>query len=86
MKLSQNDYTAAAALISHWLCYFNSAINPVIYNFMSGKSRRRALLSLLPPQSADASKVNENLRNWARIHLARVGRRLLRLDVRFFPL
>lgn len=25
------------ALISHILCYFNSAVNPVIYNFMSGK-------------------------------------------------
>lgn len=25
------------ALFSHGLCYFNSAINPVIYNFMSGK-------------------------------------------------
>ena len=37
VKLPQNDYTVAAALISHWLCYFNSAINPVIYNFMSGK-------------------------------------------------
>ncbi|KAK3091209.1 hypothetical protein FSP39_017983 [Pinctada imbricata] len=25
------------ALLSHWLCYFNSSINPIIYNFMSGK-------------------------------------------------
>ena len=36
-RLPQNDYTVAAAMISHWLCYFNSAINPVIYNFMSGE-------------------------------------------------
>ena len=26
------------ALASHFLCYFNSAINPVIYSFMSGTS------------------------------------------------
>ena len=23
------------AMLAHWLCYFNSSINPVIYNFMS---------------------------------------------------
>ncbi|KAI0211797.1 hypothetical protein LSAT2_003342 [Lamellibrachia satsuma] len=28
------------ALIAHWLCYFNSAVNPVIYNFMSEKFRK----------------------------------------------
>lgn len=27
-------------LISHWLLYANSALNPVIYNFMSGKFRK----------------------------------------------
>ena len=27
------------ALVSRGLCYFNSAMNPVIYNFMSGKHR-----------------------------------------------
>ncbi|ESN90546.1 hypothetical protein HELRODRAFT_189892 [Helobdella robusta] len=25
--------------IAHWLCYFNSAVNPIIYNFMSAKFR-----------------------------------------------
>ncbi|KAK7501137.1 hypothetical protein BaRGS_00007622, partial [Batillaria attramentaria] len=28
------------AMLSHWLCYFNSSINPVIYNFMSCNFRR----------------------------------------------
>ena len=27
-----------SALISHFLPYFNSSINPIIYNIMSGKS------------------------------------------------
>ncbi|XP_013407956.1 orexin receptor type 2 [Lingula anatina] len=27
-------------IVAHWLCYFNSAINPVIYNFMSAKFRK----------------------------------------------
>lgn len=31
-----NNVATYMALISHWLCYFNSAINPVIYNLMSG--------------------------------------------------
>uniref|UniRef100_A0AAN0N6I4 Orexin receptor 2-like GPCR protein n=1 Tax=Polyphagotarsonemus latus TaxID=1204166 RepID=A0AAN0N6I4_9ACAR len=38
--LPQNDITTVASLISHWLCYANSALNPIIYNFMSGKFRR----------------------------------------------
>ena len=35
--LPQNDFTTVASLISHWLCYANSALNPIIYNIMSGK-------------------------------------------------
>ncbi|XP_059145001.1 orexin/Hypocretin receptor type 1-like [Physella acuta] len=27
-------------MFSHWLCYFNSAVNPTIYNFMSCNFRR----------------------------------------------
>ncbi|XP_036147762.1 orexin receptor type 2 isoform X2 [Monomorium pharaonis] len=40
MTLPSNQWTIAISLIAHWLCYFNSAVNPVIYNFMSGKFRR----------------------------------------------
>ncbi|XP_076441011.1 neuromedin-B receptor-like [Babylonia areolata] len=28
------------AMLAHWLCYFNSSVNPVIYNFMSCNFRR----------------------------------------------
>ncbi|KAL0103113.1 hypothetical protein PUN28_017445 [Cardiocondyla obscurior] len=40
MKLPSNQWTTVISLIVHWLCYFNSAVNPVIYNFMSGKFRK----------------------------------------------
>ncbi|XP_035709237.1 orexin receptor type 1 isoform X2 [Folsomia candida] len=30
-------------MLSHWLCYFNSACNPVIYNLFSGKFRTEFL-------------------------------------------
>lgn len=38
--LQGSDITTIFSLCSHWLCYANSAVNPIIYNFMSGKFRR----------------------------------------------
>ncbi|KYB26242.1 orexin receptor type 2 isoform X1 [Tribolium castaneum] len=38
--LKNTDGNRAFSLISHWLCYANSAVNPIIYNFMSGKFRK----------------------------------------------
>ncbi|CAH0596869.1 unnamed protein product [Chrysodeixis includens] len=40
LDMEQNDVITCLALISHVLCYANSAINPLIYNFMSSKFRR----------------------------------------------
>ncbi|XP_047002637.1 orexin receptor type 2-like [Schistocerca americana] len=39
MDIPQNDATSIISMLSHWLCYANSAVNPIIYNFMSGKFR-----------------------------------------------
>ncbi|XP_022914661.2 orexin/Hypocretin receptor type 1-like [Onthophagus taurus] len=38
--LKNTDTNRAFSLVSHWLCYANSAVNPIIYNFMSGKFRK----------------------------------------------
>ncbi|XP_065571078.1 orexin/Hypocretin receptor type 1-like isoform X2 [Artemia franciscana] len=34
-EIPHNEYTTALSSISHWLVYLNSAINPIIYNFMN---------------------------------------------------
>ncbi|GFO23115.1 orexin receptor type 2 [Plakobranchus ocellatus] len=36
----EHDNMIIQTLISHWLPYFNSAINPIIYNFMSAHFRK----------------------------------------------
>ncbi|XP_014604844.1 PREDICTED: orexin receptor type 2-like isoform X1 [Polistes canadensis] len=41
MLLPSGEWSIKASLFVHWLCYVNSAANPLIYNFMSGKFRRQ---------------------------------------------
>ncbi|XP_076296732.1 orexin receptor type 2 isoform X2 [Lasioglossum baleicum] len=40
ISLPSSESLNAISLIAHGLCYFNSAVNPLIYNFMSGKFRQ----------------------------------------------
>ncbi|XP_067679397.1 orexin receptor type 2-like isoform X1 [Haliotis asinina] len=40
LRCSDVQVAKPALMIAHFLCYFNSAINPVIYNFMSCNFRR----------------------------------------------
>ena len=32
-----NNFLMHAGIITHFLCYFNSAVNPIIYYFMSAQ-------------------------------------------------
>ncbi len=36
-----NQYLMYAGIITHCMCYFNSAINPIIYYFMSAQFKVR---------------------------------------------
>ncbi|XP_045199926.2 orexin receptor type 2-like [Mercenaria mercenaria] len=45
-KIGQSESTIFA-LIAHWAAFFNSCINPVIYNFMSEKFRKEFKVAVL---------------------------------------
>uniref|UniRef100_A0A1I8HJP5 G_PROTEIN_RECEP_F1_2 domain-containing protein n=1 Tax=Macrostomum lignano TaxID=282301 RepID=A0A1I8HJP5_9PLAT len=42
-KQSAKKIVQSIVLFSHWICYFNSAINPIVYTFMSSRFRTEFL-------------------------------------------
>ncbi|KAL1513582.1 hypothetical protein ABEB36_002977 [Hypothenemus hampei] len=61
LGLQNSERNRAFSMICHWLCYANSAVNPIIYNIMSGKFRQefKSLFS-------KCRKVNRPERNFNR--------------------
>jgi hypothetical protein len=47
MDIPTSHVTVAISQLAHWLCYFNSAVNPVIYNFMSGECKPRYICEMI---------------------------------------
>ncbi|KAL0812091.1 hypothetical protein ABMA28_009475 [Loxostege sticticalis] len=70
VDMEQTDAVTFLALVSHVLCYANSAINPLIYNFMSGKFRREFRRSFC----CAPSSVQENFTTLTRITTSKVRR------------
>nr|CAI5826638.1 unnamed protein product [Callosobruchus analis] len=61
VHMTNSEPNRAFSLISHWLIYANSAVNPIIYNFMSGKFRKefkRAFDSCCQRDQADRNYCN----------------------------
>jgi len=46
-KLDSVPYVQLFALVAHWTIFFNSCINPVVYNFMSGNNTEFYVLVFL---------------------------------------
>lgn len=58
VDLKNTEGNRAVSLISHWMCYANSAINPIIYNFMSGKFRKEFQSSFAKCSNREQSEGN----------------------------
>ncbi|XP_076267221.1 orexin/Hypocretin receptor type 1-like [Rhynchophorus ferrugineus] len=58
INLSNSEPNRAISLVSHWLCYANSAVNPIIYNFMSGKFRQEFKSAFFKCSQVNHSELN----------------------------
>ncbi|XP_076239629.1 orexin receptor type 2 isoform X2 [Calliopsis andreniformis] len=64
IMLPSNKWVTSSSLIAHGLCYFNSAVNPLIYNFMSGKFRQefhRTVRECTPSNHSNDHRPNQQL-------------------------
>ncbi|XP_050668184.1 orexin/Hypocretin receptor type 1-like [Leptidea sinapis] len=77
LDMEQTDVITFLALISHVMIYANSAINPLIYNFMSGKYRRefRRAFCCAPTSHTDSqttmTRLTSRKKDSYRAHLCR---------------
>ncbi|XP_076390001.1 orexin receptor type 2 isoform X4 [Megachile rotundata] len=64
IMLPSDKWMNNICLVAHGLCYFNSAVNPLIYNFMSGKFRqefRRTFQECAPSNHSNGHRPNQQL-------------------------
>ncbi|CAG9792818.1 unnamed protein product [Diatraea saccharalis] len=77
VDMEQNDAVTFLALVSHVLCYANSAINPLIYNFMSGKKVSAGIPKIFPmfrficTRELDDSKPDDHIQNTSTLYALR---------------
>ncbi|KAL2728579.1 orexin receptor type 1-like isoform X1 [Vespula squamosa] len=68
MLLPSGEWSIKVSLFVHWLCYVNSAANPLIYNFMSGKFRhefQRTFRDCTPVSNTNGRHATRRLSNYA---------------------
>ncbi|KAJ0171628.1 hypothetical protein K1T71_013178 [Dendrolimus kikuchii] len=81
LDMEQTDVITCLALVSHVMCYANSAINPLIYNFMSGKFRREFKRAFC----CAPSSLHENFTTLTRMTTSRKKPDLLSFDSKPSP-
>lgn len=75
-QASDREAVYACFTFSHWLVYANSAANPIIYNFLSGKFREQfkaAFSCCLPGLGPGSSARHKSLSLQSRCSVSKVS-------------